>query len=176
MSVLNILFIAFKKALFISRSVRIGRRFHIGVLSYISSPTQLQIGDDVYVGKFCTIQCSGSIGSGVLIANNVGIVGRKDHDMRAIGVSVRRSPWVGESLELAHDASNYIIIEDDVWVGFGAVILTGLKIGRGAIIAAGAVVTTDVEAYTIVAGNPSKVVGRRFTPELAKLHEKNLAG
>lgn len=165
-----------KKTFFFSRSVKVGRRFHVGILSFVSSPTQLIIGDDVYIGKFCSIQCSGIIGNGVLIANNVGIIGRKDHDMRAIGVTVRRSPWVGDCLELARDPKNQVVIEDDVWVGFGAIILSGVKIGKGAVIGAGAVVTNDVEPYTIVAGNPCQIVGRRFSAEQAILHEKHIAG
>jgi acetyltransferase-like isoleucine patch superfamily enzyme len=52
-----------------------------------------------------------------------------------------------------------VIIEDNVWVGFGAAILKGIRIGRGAIVGAGSVVTRDVPACTFVAGNPARVVG-----------------
>nr|WP_315026738.1 CatB-related O-acetyltransferase [uncultured Chryseobacterium sp.] len=55
-----------------------------------------------------------------------------------------------------------IIIEDDVWIGSNSVILSGVKIGRGAIIGAGSVVTKDVEPYAIVAGNPAKKIRNRF--------------
>lgn len=58
-----------------------------------------------------------------------------------------------------------IIIEDDVWIGSNSVILSGVKIGRGAIIGAGSVVTKDVEPYTIVAGNPAKKIRERFSSE-----------
>ena len=51
-----------------------------------------------------------------------------------------------------------IIVEDDVWIGASATILPGVKIGKGAIIGAGAVVTRNVEPYTVVAGIPAKVV------------------
>jgi len=54
-----------------------------------------------------------------------------------------------------------VVIEDDVWIGSKVIILPGLKIGRGSIIGAGAVVTKDVEPYSIVAGNPARVIGRR---------------
>ena len=56
--------------------------------------------------------------------------------------------------------SKDIVIEDDVWIGFGATILKGVRIGRGAIIGAKSVVTHDVEPYTVVAGNPAHVVKR----------------
>src|SRR3546814_9914517 len=60
-----------------------------------------------------------------------------------------------------------LIIEDDVWIGHNALILPGCKfIGRGAVIGAGAVVTRNVERYTIVAGNPARKLRDRVSPEL----------
>lgn len=60
----------------------------------------------------------------------------------------------------------WLVIEDDVWVGHNATILPGCKfIGRGAIIAAGAVVNSDVPAYTIMAGMPARALRRRFSDE-----------
>lgn len=64
-------------------------------------------------------------------------------------------------------AQRPLVIEDDVWIGHNAMILPGCKhIGRGAIIGAGAVVTRDVPAYAIVAGNPAKLIRQRFAPDL----------
>lgn len=61
-----------------------------------------------------------------------------------------------------------IMIDDDVWIGYGAIIMSGVHIGQGAVVAAGAVVTKDVEPYAIVGGVPAKVIRYRFTPELIK--------
>jgi serine acetyltransferase len=58
-----------------------------------------------------------------------------------------------------------IIIENDVWIGATATIMSGVKISNGAVIGAGSVVTKDVPPYAIVAGNPAKVVKYRFTEE-----------
>lgn len=58
-----------------------------------------------------------------------------------------------------------INIGADVWIGQGATVLSGITIGVGAIVGAGAVVTKDVEPYTIVGGNPCKVIGKRFDDE-----------
>lgn len=164
-----------KRRLFVGKNVIIGENFHIGILSYISAARSLKIGDDVYVGKFCSIQCSGTIGNGVLIANNVGIVGRSDHDITEIGVHIRQAAWVGNTDRLADDPKNKITIGDDVWIGFGAIVLSGVDVGRGAVVAAGAVVTRDVPAYAIVAGNPARLIGERFTPEQIREHEHSLA-
>jgi acetyltransferase-like isoleucine patch superfamily enzyme len=64
-----------------------------------------------------------------------------------------------------------VIIEDDVWVGYGAIILSGIKIGKGSIIAAGSVVTKDIEPCSIVGGNPAKFIKYRYAKDEIKQHE-----
>ncbi|PZP67765.1 MAG: transferase [Delftia acidovorans] len=59
------------------------------------------------------------------------------------------------------------VIGNDVWIGCGAIILRGVEIGDGAIVAAGSVVTKDVEPYTIVGGTPAKIIKRRFSEEMS---------
>lgn len=168
------LFVRLKRFMFVSGQVTVGQRFRIGMMSYVWASVGLKIGDDVYIGKFCSIQCNGRIGNGVLIANNVGIVGRRDHDTRAIGTPIRLAPWIGDADYLMRDPKNQVDIGDDVWIGFGAIILSGITIGRGAIISAGAVVRSDVPAYAVVAGNPAGPVAMRFTSEEIEAHEKEL--
>lgn len=63
---------------------------------------------------------------------------------------------------------NRVHIGHDVWIGHGAIILPGRSIGIGAVIAAGAIVTKDVPAYTIVAGNPARIIRRRFPEDIAE--------
>jgi acetyltransferase-like isoleucine patch superfamily enzyme len=67
-----------------------------------------------------------------------------------------------------------IIIEDDVWIGTGAIILKGVTIGEGAIVAAGALVIKDVPPYSVVGGIPAKVLKLRFTEDQILEHKKNL--
>lgn len=68
-------------------------------------------------------------------------------------------------------------IEDDAWIGFGAVIMAGVTVGRGAIVAASSVVTKDVLPYSIVGGVPAKVIGWRFDREEDRLeHDRMLRG
>lgn len=59
-----------------------------------------------------------------------------------------------------------IIVDDDVWIGYGATIMSGVHIGQGAVVAAGAVVTKNVSPYAIVGGVPAKVIKYRFEPEM----------
>lgn len=61
-----------------------------------------------------------------------------------------------------------VVVEDDVWIGANAVVAGGVRIGRGAVVGAGAVVRSDVEPYSIVAGVPAREIGRRFEPEVAE--------
>lgn len=59
-----------------------------------------------------------------------------------------------------------IIIDDDVWIGFGATIMSGVHIGQGAVVAAGAVVTKDIPPYAIVGGVPAKIIKYRFSSDI----------
>jgi virginiamycin A acetyltransferase len=61
-----------------------------------------------------------------------------------------------------------LIIEDEVWLGANSMILSGLTIGKGAIVAAGAIVTRDVPPYAIVGGNPARIIRYRFSEEVIK--------
>ena len=67
-------------------------------------------------------------------------------------------------------------IHDDAWIGYGAVIMSGISVGRGAIIAAGSVVTRDVPDYEIYAGVPAKKVRDRFTDDERATHDALLDG
>lgn len=65
-----------------------------------------------------------------------------------------------------------IVIGNDVWIGIGATILSGVKIGNGSVIGSRAVVAKDVAPYSIVVGNPGQVVRSRFTPDIIELLEE----
>jgi acetyltransferase-like isoleucine patch superfamily enzyme len=155
----------------VRKNVVIGKNVHIGLGSIISATRQLKIADDVYIGKYCTIACDGTIGRWTSIANNVGIIGRNDHDHRQIGTPIRWATHVEEREQTPNDV---VEVQEDVWIGFGAAILSGVTIGRGSIVGAGAVVTLDVLPYTIVSGNPAKVVWHRFTKAEIAAHEAAL--
>jgi acetyltransferase-like isoleucine patch superfamily enzyme len=156
-------------------NVAVGKNLHLGIGSKIAAPTRLVIGNDVYIGKLCTIECDGEIGDDVLIANAVGLVGRFDHDYTAVGVPIRKASWIGDRDFRHRGERTRVVIGSDVWIGYGAIVLSGVTVGRGAIIAAGSVVTKDVCPYAIVAGNPAREVGTRFPPDVATRHEHLMA-
>jgi serine acetyltransferase len=68
--------------------------------------------------------------------------------------------------ELEAVSKGDIVVGDDVWIGYGATILSGVHIGQGAVVAAGALVAKDVPPYAIVGGVPAKVIKYRFEPAL----------
>lgn len=148
-----------------------GKDLHLGANVRLWAPDKLQIGDNVYIGKDSLIECNATIGNHCLIANRVAFVGRHDHDFRQIGIPIRFSIWIGDLPASATVRREEVVVSDDVWIGYGAILLTGITVGRGAIIAAGSVVTKNVEPYTIVAGNPAEKVALRFKEGELHRHE-----
>lgn len=154
-----------KRAL--SSTVTVGDSFRASPGSRVSSPGHLTIGHHACVGRNSLIDVSGTIGDYFLVAANVAIVGRQDHAINEVGIPVLLSAWVGDREPTSHDQ---ITIGDDVWVGAGAVVLSGIRIGHASVIAAGAVVTKDAPDFAIVAGCPARVVGYRFDPPQGLKH------
>lgn len=139
-----------------------GDGLHLGARTRIWAPRRVVIGNQVYLGKEVHIEANCRIGHYCLLANRVAIIGRHDHDFTAVGFPVRFSPWIGSRRFPTAHTEEEAVIEDDVWVGFGAIVLTGTTVGRGSVIAAGSVVTRDIPPYSIAAGAPARVVGKRF--------------
>ena len=113
-----------------------------------------RIGENVTIHDFCYIDAIGSvtIGDNTRIAHNCSIItGQHQYDVE--GKTIIDSGYVWEPVSIGND----------VWIGAGAVILQGITINDGAVIGANSVVTKDVEAYTIVAGNPARVIRKRFS-------------
>lgn len=150
-----LLIIAFKKRIVIGKKTTFGR----GTVFY--APKYIKIGNNCYIGKYCTLETNIEIGNKVLIANNVGLIGKYDHDFSIKNRYIADSPSIRDENYSFKGKDLEIIIEDDVWIGYGSIILSGVRIGKGSIIAAGSVVTKNVEQYSIVAGNPAKKIGSR---------------
>ena len=118
-------------------------------------------GDKLIIGKFC------QIAAGVEFVMN-----GANHQMNAVSTFpfYTLEGWNMDAPDLSDlPLKGDTVIGNDVWIGQNAVILPGVHIGDGAIIGANSVVGTDVAPYTIVIGNPAKILRRRFDKELSDL-------
>jgi acetyltransferase-like isoleucine patch superfamily enzyme len=153
-----------------------GPDVHVGGGTRLWAPHHLRIGRSVYIGKQVSIEANADIGAYCMLANRVAFVGRHDHDMHQRGVPIRFARWIGDDDVAPELREEEVRLEQDVWVGYGAILLTGIVIGRGAVVAAGAVVTKSVPPYAIVAGIPAKIVGSRFSKSEVSSHEPAVDG
>ena len=110
------------------------------------------------IGNFCSI------------APRVSFIVSADHYTNHISSFPFKVKVLGESYEGVSKGD--IIVDDDVWIGYGATIMSGVHIGQGAVVAAGAVVTKDVPPYAIVGGVPAKVIKYRDIEHYKKLKEE----
>lgn len=155
----------------IRQNVEVGNRFGFGENTVVWAPRRMAIGNNVALGSNVRIEVDGNIGDHVLIANSAAIVGRDDHDSTKVGVSIRESRWVGTYPE---ELSHHTVIGSDVWIGFGAVVLSGVTIGDSTIVGAGSVVTKSLPPNAIAVGNPARVIGSRFDAESFEAHWNKL--
>lgn len=104
------------------------------------------------IGDFCSI------------AQHVQFILASEHPFKGLSTYPFKVKILGHEAEAGSKGD--IIVKDDVWIGQSAIILSGVTINQGAIVAAGSVVTKDVPPYAIVGGNPAKVIKYRFEPEV----------
>lgn len=104
------------------------------------------------------------IGSYCSISDNVTFIINNEHNTHLISTYPFRKQILKSGAEAISKGD--IIIEDDVWIGYGCTILSGVRIGQGAVLAAGSVVTKDVPPYAIVGGVPASVIRFRFAKEI----------
>lgn len=129
----------------------------------------ISIGNDVSIGPNATIICSiakVTIGNKVMFGPGVSIIAG-GHRTDLVG---RYMYDIKENEKLPENDKD-IIIQDDVWIGANSIILKGVTIGKGSVIAAGSVVTHNVPNYSIVGGIPAKIIKMRFSDEEIKKHE-----
>lgn len=112
----------------------------------------LIVGDNSNIGPFSYIGCSGliTIGSNVMISPRVSIYA-ENHNFERTDIPMKDQGVTRKD----------VIIEDDCWIAANSVVLAGVTIGKGTIIAAGSVVTTDIPSYSIAAGVPARVIKKR---------------
>lgn len=140
--------------------------------SDIKGLENLSIGDGTSIPKGSTFYCTEApltIGRKVIFGPHPTII-TGDHRTDLIGKYIM-DVTVAEKLP-ENDAP--VVIEDDVWCGANVIILKGVTIGRGSIVAAGAVVTQSFPPYSIIGGVPAKLLKQRFTGEEIEEHERLL--
>jgi len=149
--------------------IKIGNHTHIrGFLQLFAQGGQIEIGDFCYIGEESRIWSAQEIkiGNRVLIAHNVNIHDNVSHplDSSLRNLDFKRIIGVEKANVNIFDLrTQAVYIKNDAWIGFNVIILKGVTIGEGAIVGAGSVVTKDVPDWTIVGGNPAKII--RTIPE-----------
>lgn len=113
----------------------------------------IEIGKNVQFGPYCHVAADVRLGDNILMGGHVYFVGKCDHIFDVPGQLI----WDGD-----RQNCGTTIIEDDVWIGYNSIILSGVHIGRGSIVAAGSVVTKDVPSCEIWGGNPARKLRDRF--------------
>lgn len=164
-----------------ANKVRCGKNLLLKRNSHINglSKKGITIGDNFSLGEYAIIECTGvlrDLGESLTVGNNVGINHYCYIGVRGkitIGDNVIFGPRVSVFSENHNfdrldipikdqgETRKDTLIGNDVWIGAGSIILSGVKIGDGAIIAAGSVVNKDVSSNTIVAGVPAKIIKKR---------------
>ncbi|WP_217516076.1 CatB-related O-acetyltransferase [Vibrio metschnikovii] len=127
----------------------------VGAYSYMNQGGYVR--ENTFIGRYCSIGRRVTISAGMHRVN-----GLTTYPMRS---TFKSMPYDPEDYLTSKNKRGFTIIESDVWIGDGAVILPGVTIGVGSVIAANAVVTKDVEPYAVVGGVPAKVISYRFNKE-----------
>lgn len=127
---------------------------HINVLSFENKNERLDIGN--YVS----------------IANNVTFILGGNHQINTFSTYPIKAKTIEPCSEDDAQTKGAIIVEDEVWIGANVTILSGVRVGKGAIIAAGSIVTKDIEPFAIVGGSPARFIKYRIDEKLIPIREK----
>lgn len=155
----------FRKSYVYKSCKNVGKNLTIGKGVIIKNPRFLSLGDNVGINDYTWINAAG----GIQIGNDVNmgprvIIHSSNHKYSDPNILIRKQ---------GHD-NKKVIIEDDVWIGAGVIILPGNTIGKGSVVAAGAVVTKDVDPYTVVAGVPARKIRVRALHTYDDVLEENI--
>lgn len=146
--------------------VQFGKNVHVQWnVEFFSPNNNVIIGNDVGINSGTVIISDLIVGNDVLIAPRCGFINRGEHTYDICGQTIFCGPRARTEI---------IVIKDDVWIGYGTTVLGGLTIGEGSIVAAGSIVINNVPEYSIVAGNPAKVIKMRFNKEEIITHKEML--
>ena len=133
-----------------------GNNFSTGVLVRLQSPEAIYVGNNSGFSDRCWVAANSDVNGSITIGNNVLIgpgtlIHSGNHNYKNKKIPIRHQGFQFAS----------IVIKDDVWIAANCTILAGVTIGKGAVVAAGSVVTKNIEPYTVVGGIPAKVISKR---------------
>ena len=141
----------------------------------VISPQYLYMEDNTNIDAGAVIM-NGANGKFIMKKNSgaaIGLTAVCGNHMSIVGLSFKQvNDDVKRALDINKEYSGDIIVNEDVWIGANVTLLQGSCLGRGSEIGAGSVVRGKVPPYSVVIGNPCKIVGFRFTPEEIIEHEK----
>lgn len=156
---------------------------NVNPLAKIGSNVKITSPDSLFMEEYTSINGDAVIMNGpggeFIIKKNtriaVGLLAICGNHIPVVGMLHREvTEEMKKKLDVEGRYSKPIVIEEDVWVGANVTITQGVTIHRGAVVGAGSVVRRDIPPYGIVIGNPSKLVGFKFTPDEILEHEKKL--
>lgn len=130
----------------------------------------MSVGDGTSIPKGSVFYCTEAelrIGKKVIFGPHPTII-TGDHRIDVVG------KYIADSHDKLPENDMAVVIEDDVWTGANVTILKGVTIGRGSVVAAGAVVTKSCPSYSVIGGVPARMLKMRFAPEEIERHEKLL--
>ena len=175
------LFMGKKLDILFPKYISLGRNVYLGDYSYLNGLSRegMKIGNNVRIREHVWIQASSSLanlGKGLIIEDNT-YIGPRCCLGAGGGIHIGSNVTIGAAVDFLAENHNFsdadipineqgvsskgIRIEDDVWIGNRVIVLDGVRISRGAVVGAGAVVTKDVTPYTIAVGNPARPIGTR---------------
>jgi len=131
---------------------KMGQNVLIASRCIISRPYNIEIGDNVFLNTNCMINAEG----GLKIGSDT-----KIGPFTTIWTSNHEFSDITKPIRVQGNRYAPVVIGDDVWIGAQCTILAGINIGRGAVVGAGAIVTKDIPAYAVAAGNPAKIIKMR---------------
>lgn len=157
LNILNISKAFFRKIRALVLPAKIDGRVTVGSYTYGVTPSTVLLfreSDRVFIGKFCSF------------AYDVKIIASGEHNYSAVANFPFYAHFLNHGGERDTFTKGVVRVGNDVWVGARAIILSGVEIGDGAVIAAGAVVTKNVPPYAIVGGVPAKLIKYRFSEKV----------
>ncbi|MBI6941491.1 CatB-related O-acetyltransferase [Pseudomonas putida] len=146
---------------FIGKNASIGHRSSLGKYAFVNADSIIYA--NVKMGRYCALGRFVEIG---LAKHPINFL--TTHHLAISASPFLRDADFSSATKIPWQVHPETVVGNDVWIGAKACIASGLTIGDGAIVAAGAVVTKDVAPYAIVGGNPARVIRSRFSPEIVE--------